>query len=291
MKHRIFLNIGPLIYEITSANKFSVGSEYSQYVFPSLSEIEKWEKCRKIYCEVRYVKNYRNISGRLVYQNQERMVFGDRGLEQRLFADQSGVYGIAREIAENHILIELQGSEYSDISVDIIFLEMLFLERYLLREKALVLHSSFIEWEGQGTVFTAPSGIGKSTQAELWRKYENASVINGDRSIVLWNHERQAFDVCGLPFCGSSGINIRRQLPLRAIVFLTQSKENQIEEFPTYQAASKLFGEMSVNQWNRQAVSESMTLIETLANSVMMVHLACNMELEAVTILKEFLMR
>ncbi|WP_370839368.1 hypothetical protein [Intestinibacter bartlettii] len=33
----------------------------------------------------------------------------------------------------------------------------------------------------KGILFSAPSGTGKSTQADLWEKYENAEIINGDR--------------------------------------------------------------------------------------------------------------
>lgn len=41
------------------------------------------------------------------------------------------------------------------------------LEHLLNMHHGFILHSSFIRWKGKGIVFTAPSGTGKSTQADL----------------------------------------------------------------------------------------------------------------------------
>ena len=95
---------------------------------------------------------------------------------------------------------------------------MFALEKYLLKKGGLILHSSFIEWHNQGIVFTAPSGTGKSTQASLWQKYEHAKIINSDRSILYFNKNNILMS-CGLPFCGSSNINLNKEFPLKAIVF------------------------------------------------------------------------
>ena len=49
----------------------------------------------------------------------------------------------------------------------------------------VILHSSFISRQGEGILFTAPSGTGKSTQADLWKRHEEGvTIINGDRSIL-----------------------------------------------------------------------------------------------------------
>ena len=42
------------------------------------------------------------------------------------------------------------------------------------------IHSSLIRSHGEGLMFIGPSGIGKTTQAELWHAYRNADIINGD---------------------------------------------------------------------------------------------------------------
>ena len=40
----------------------------------------------------------------------------------------------------------------------------------LLQRSAVILHASYIDWDGSAILFTGPSGTGKSTQAELWEQ-------------------------------------------------------------------------------------------------------------------------
>jgi hypothetical protein len=103
--------------------------------------------------------------------------------------------------------------------------EILFRNNLLFNE-GIMIHAAAIEWEGKGIMFSAPSGTGKSTQADLWKLYKGAAVLNGDRSIVRM-HEEQAF-VYGSPWCGSSGQYLNKRSPLSAIVILKQAKKNEL---------------------------------------------------------------
>lgn len=79
----------------------------------------------------------------------------------------------------------------------------------------LILHSAYVVTpQGQGLLFSGPSGAGKSTQAELWRQYAGAQVINGDRSLVRPGDGT----VHGILYSGTSGICRNVSAPLRAIV-------------------------------------------------------------------------
>ena len=69
-----------------------------------------------------------------------------------------------------------------------------------------------------------PSGAGKSTQAELWRQYAGAQVINGDRSLVRPGDGT----VHGILYSGTSGICQNVSAPLRAIVLPVQGAENRV---------------------------------------------------------------
>ncbi len=94
----------------------------------------------------------------------------------------------------------------------------------LLPYDTLTIHAAVIQAAGEAILFTASSGTGKSTQAALWEKYRGAVVVNGDKgAISVRNGEIHAH---GLPFCGTSGICSRYDLPVRAIVSLTQAPEN-----------------------------------------------------------------
>lgn len=252
-------------------------------------ELLEIPESEQILCKVEFVEEIGEISGKVCYENPQRKIYESDGREVRLHWFAGKIYGAYYEMDENHIELKLAGKGKKEVEVDILFLELLALEKYLLRKEALVLHSSYVKWNGEGIAFTAPSGTGKSTQAELWRRYEGAEVINGDRSIILWNSKMQRFDISGLPFCGSSGINKDVCVPLKAIVFITQAKENCAEKYPVLQAVTRLFGEMSINQWNRGAVQKSLTIIERLSEAIPMVYMKCNMEQQAVETLKLFI--
>ena len=140
-------------------------------------------------------------------------------------------------------------------------------------------------------MFTAPSGTGKSTQAELWRRYAGSEIINGDRSILWWNPAEKRFEVCGIPFCGSSRINRNCSAPLRAVVFLEQAAENRARPCFPPECIRKMFAEMSINQWNPKAVQKSLELIENISKQVDMVRLECNMEPGAVDTLRNYINR
>ena len=163
------------------------------------------------------------------------------------------------------------------------------MEKMMLLCKGLILHSSFIVHQGKSILFTAPSGTGKSTQAALWERYAEADIINGDRSVVWYDEASQCFMSSGLPFCGSSGINKVRTVPLGAVVFIEQSSSNSAVAQSESVAARKLFGEMSINKWNPPFVECSLDLINMLVESVPMVHLRCNMEEDAVATLREYM--
>ena len=54
---------------------------------------------------------------------------------------------------------------------------------HLSISSVLEMHASLIARNEIGIMFIGPSGIGKTTQAELWKKYREAQIINGDRGI------------------------------------------------------------------------------------------------------------
>ncbi len=108
------------------------------------------------------------------------------------------------------------------------------LAQLLLPKKAVLMHASYIGVDGSAVLFTAPCGTGKSTQAELWRIHRSAEVINGDKAGIFFK-DGSAF-AGGLPFCGTSKICHNKDLPLKAIVLLSQGEENRVRELTGFEA-------------------------------------------------------
>ncbi len=119
------------------------------------------------------------------------------------------------------------------------------LAQLLLPKKAVLMHASYINIGGSAVLFTAPCGTGKSTQAELWRVHRNAEVLNGDKAGIFFK-DGKAF-AGGLPFCGTSKICHNKNLPLKAIVLLSQGKENRIRELKGFEALQAVINNIYID--------------------------------------------
>lgn len=94
-------------------------------------------------------------------------------------------------------------------------------------------HSSLIDYQGHGLMFLGPSGIGKTTQAELWNQYRDALIINGD--IVFVQETEEAFLGWGTPWHGSSPYCENTNVPVDALIILKQAPENSIRKLEGFE--------------------------------------------------------
>lgn len=172
---------------------------------------------------------------------------------------------------------------YSRMISDHIGMETLF-----LRKSCLMLHAAFIRWQGRGILFTAPSGTGKSTQAELWKKYEGADILNGDRAAVR-RDESGCWQAYGLPYAGSSGIYRNEKAPLSTVVVLRQAEENRIRRLGMLEIIQKLYPETTVHQWEPDFIEKALTLLTELAGEVPVYLLECRPDRGAVEAVKNVL--
>lgn len=149
----------------------------------------------------------------------------------------------------------------------------------------VILHASYIEWEGRAIVFTAPSGTGKSTQAELWKRHRGAQIINGDRAVLM--PRQGAVFAAGLPFSGSSRYCLNRTLPLAAVVYLKQAPETKIHRLGGVEAFRRVWEGCCVNAWNRADVAGAAAAAEAVLGSVPVYELACTPDVSAVEALEQ----
>ena len=162
------------------------------------------------------------------------------------------------------------------------------IEFLMARKCRVILHSCFISYQAKGIVFTGPSGIGKSTQAELWRlNRPQVEIINGDRSILSCQNNTPM--VYGLPFCGSSKIALNKSVPLRAIVILCQGKENNICSLGDMEAVKQIYSECSVSPWDRQCIQNVLEVLKCIVSKVPVYVLSCLPEKSAVDLLDQVL--
>lgn len=195
-------------------------------------------------------------------------------------------YACVKREEKQLIVYYIKGMEsYMNYSFNIC--DLLGLQSLLLSFNGLLLHSSFIQWHNQAILFSAPSGTGKSTQADLWVKYENAEIINGDRSgIRLIEGKWYAF---GLPYAGSSYIYKNEGYCLKTIVVLRQAKENKIRRLNAREAFMYLYPELTIHRWDSQFVDKVIELMNKLLSDIHVYLLECLPDQGAVETLKEII--
>lgn len=163
--------------------------------------------------------------------------------------------------------------------------DILGMEDVLLRHSGLLLHASFIRCQGKAVLFSAPCGTGKSTQAELWEKYEGADIVNGDRAGL--RRLGCGWAAFGLPYAGSSGIYRNESAPLAAVILLSQAKENRLRRLKAFEAFPDLYREVMVHRWDRKFVSESTELLLQLLQEIPVYLLECRPDQEAVQLVRD----
>lgn len=167
-------------------------------------------------------------------------------------------------------------------------LQALELFHLLLLEGGAVLHASYILVRGRAILFSGPSGVGKSTQANLWAQYRSAEVINGDRVLLrrgpdgsMWAH--------GICYSGTSGICRNQSAPLAAIVLLAQSKETVIQRLSGLAAFKLLLPQMAYRTWDPGDVARATQFLSELLTEKPALYLACRPDESAVKSLEKYL--
>lgn len=99
----------------------------------------------------------------------------------------------------------------------------------LLREDVIVIHGVLLRMKNVGILFTAPSGIGKSTQAALWVEHfpNDVVIINGDKPLLKITEEGVV--AFGSPWKGKEKIGNKECVPLKKICYVRRAKENSIK--------------------------------------------------------------
>lgn len=161
------------------------------------------------------------------------------------------------------------------------------LEHLLLSRNAIVLHSASVIYQSKAILFSAPSGTGKSTQADLWKKHRNAVGFNGDRNL-LWKKDGR-WMVAGLPWHGTSPDCLNACVPLRTIVVLRQAKTDQTRILSPAEKTLALFSEATINRWNQEDQEIAFSLIDALCQETDIVGLDCTMSPSAVEVLETYL--
>ena len=219
---------------------------------------------------------------RRIYRNGETQIRYEGSVETSL----DGAYlRIARQ--GDHSAVQVERKSILEGITTKIVLNSLEAEHHIAQNNGFLLHASYIRVKDQAILFTAPSGTGKSTQADLWCSLRDAELLNGDRAAVM--AEPGGVVVRGVPFAGSSNVCKNVVLPLSGIVYLSQAPQTSIERLTGLRAFWYVWEGCSVNVWNRQDVDQCTQTVMDVVQRVPVFHLACTPDESAVIALERAL--
>ena len=158
----------------------------------------------------------------------------------------------------------------------------------LIREQRLCIHSAFVRTKLGGILFSGPSGIGKSTQAELWCRFRNAQLINGDRPIL--SRSEAGWLGWGSPYAGSSKCYVNESCPVSAIVMLNQASVCTLRRLTGAEAFRAVYACLTLNSWDREYITTGSGLAMQLATQVPVYQFYCTPDEQAVCCLEQGLL-
>ncbi|MBQ9149236.1 MAG: hypothetical protein IJX69_06710 [Oscillospiraceae bacterium] len=149
---------------------------------------------------------------------------------------------------------------------------------HLLGRGTLLFHGSGIAVDGEGFLFTAKSGTGKSTHTRLWRQVfgERAVMVNDDKPFLGISGE--GVTMYGAPWSGKHGLDANVAVPLRGICILERGTENRIHPISPAEALPRLLHESFCPEGHEARLH---ALVDALVEGTPLWRMECNKDPQA----------
>jgi len=240
----------------------------------------------ELHYEIKYVDYPENmIRGSEIAAGHSIRVYQANNTRISAHLESGHVHAVTEE-SENHVTIYLPQDAENKPWHRYYLTDLLNLERHLLKKDAFVLHAAYIATPSGAILFTAPSGGGKTTQANLWIHHLGARMINGDKAAI--SRKDGTWYAHGLPVSGSSEYFLNESMPIRAIVILEKWPENQI--FPLGSAGfPRIFSQVIQNTWDIGYTEKIMDLVADAVSTIPIYLYRCTKESDAAVYLHHYL--
>lgn len=186
-------------------------------------------------------------------------------------------------------------SDYPDSYLEVLACYRKIAEKMMDRD-TLLMHGAAVSIDGNGVMFIAESGTGKSTHAGLWTKKfkERVKIINDDKPLVKITDN--GIFVCGTPWSGKKGLNTPIDVPLKAIYKIERSSDHKplTHKEPEIQIGKNCVFDLNNNEkWaalasqsykspNPLNIARSIEIADTIMQRIPIKRLVCDMSEEAV---------
>ena len=156
----------------------------------------------------------------------------------------------------------------------------------LIDYDAFLMHAAALELDGEAYLFTAKSGVGKTTHAGLWLQEfgPKARMINGDKPICRFLDGK--LYACGTPWCGKERLGNNIMVPVKAICFLERGVENRIRRMEEGEVIGRIFHQLLM-PGEEAATERFLDMVDRMIAEVDCYLLQCNMHKEAARVAYE----
>lgn len=164
------------------------------------------------------------------------------------------------------------------------FLERAAIQRgfaeFLFDFNTLLFHGSAVAVDGEGYLFTAHSGTGKSTHTRLWMGAfgSRAVMVNDDKPFIQLDGDQVW--LYGSPWSGKHGLDSNIKVPLKAICILERGVENTIQSISAEDALPML-RKQAYQPLEGTKEDTFCLLAEQLSKTVSLWKMACNKDPDA----------
>ncbi len=167
-----------------------------------------------------------------------------------------------------------------------------FLDRAAIQRKAaevlfdsdtLLFHGSALAVDGEGYLFTAKSGTGKSTHTRYWREvFGSRTVMVNDDKPFLRLTDHGVF-LCGAPWSGKHGLDENITVPLKGICILERGAKNAVCPLAPAEALPRLLHE-TIAPLAPGKEARFQELVHALAEAVPLWRMSCTKDPQAAVI-------
>jgi len=153
----------------------------------------------------------------------------------------------------------------------------------LFEQNVLLIHGSAVAVDGEGYLFTASCGTGKSTHTRFWREVfgSRAVMVNDDKPFL--HLSETGVTLYGAPWSGKHGLHTNIAVPLKGICILKRGPANRIERIGPEEALPMLLHQ-SQPPLDAEKAEAFHNRIRLLAEAVPLWRMDCTKDPRAATV-------
>ena len=165
-----------------------------------------------------------------------------------------------------------------DGSLEYLLFGALFYDK-LLDYDGMMLHASAVSVENRAYLFSANSGVGKSTHTTFWTQLiRGARIINDDKPALRFIDGD--IYVYGTPFSGKHDISINGRFLLGGICFLERGKENIIKDISPKDSIPLILPQ-TASMHSAERISKKLEVIDRLLTNSRLYKMQCTNDISA----------